>query len=1468
MTKRSSTREKLIFSILENGVDLCGDVYHFFGCSNSQLKEQKAFLIKKKPEEVEALLQSMAKRTKRIGLLFSACEIVYNLDPKHTIDIDDLTSISISVRFAKILSKSAKIMFRQEHYLPSVYQIRYHGYKGVLSLDVNLNSHAAAFRKSMKKFSALPNSDNSFGIVQCSKPYTFGALNAEHVTLLTELGISKETLIKKQAEYFAFHESAITDAEVAFQLFAFRNQFDLIEKLTDLGISSVQSDLRAAQKDEISKSLDKRSERKVRFILPQSRLLFGIAEPSSELLADEVFVRITVNGIPHTLSSGYVIVTRNPCLHPGDFRKLKVVDVKEYHHLVDCIVFSTSSQLQRSAASEMAGGDLDGDQFMVIYDKDLITTIIFEPYKYPPAKLKTDSKISRNDILKHFASYNNYSMGKVKNLYLAWVAAKGASSKEATELNALFSSSVDGEPIKIPDYLKILPTVTPDQNFILDVLKQEAEKEILKLQMSRKINIGNIDSKKFSFSTEDTVRFLETVVFGSCSENVSDFENLCLIHRTIGQIKKLSAKDFELFKPRIVNLILNIDFCSLTFAQRKWACREYPEYTDSISNAVNQSKIFFKNEINLFQINNIGNWKRLYTISIESPHCNQRFIDAMTKFSRKLILIQASDRLSLGIFISDQIISGLNTLSEFHLFSTDHGSFKSHSILTGYILELDDELIQIYQAKKQNTFMWLQTEIKQMVKERSANLPTAKISIDLNKLGKNARNIIPLITKNDVWKLEIYVISNREDIEIRHINTRTSGIGTTVITGINSRDYEIHLEVDWLMISKSGGSPKILEMFEFVRKGKPNNVLIGKEDLKNFLEICFRFHMTRAAVDSVTIFKIEDEYQPIAALNFFPQLICAFLLQKKIEMIPVTLIISCLLKSLDDKAIGELAFQLLSEFILKFIQPDVEISEIIKVLQIASTAAITSKWSGDVTELFSNHLKILTVNEKVDHAIGIFTDLRCTIYEEFEGILNDHENKIKPYILSCVQFEAIPDSNESIFKAKVGKTQLRVGDFILFRTEKPSSNHSEYISPSLCGIVKSNDKFEMKFEISSLVPSEFTYSDWRGWYLGNVTTNFAMFTALCVEQFLTPGLIQDPQSEILPKIENVNESQYRAIQVALANRITLIWGPPAVGKTHTILALLKELIKKKERILVTASTHQAVDNILLKLDQDPGDVDLPRVHRFSDKERVTPSLLKYVLETDPQSPGQLTHCNTLIAVVKAKTRYVLVGDDKQLQATVHEFSKNFNFQRSLFENLKDEKSVPCEMLNIQHRMHPSLIKFSSSMFYDDKINSAPDVIEIPPFKTYPWESKKYSAFIGTDGRETRVFGTSYKNETQSQIIINVIKNLIDSGEVVASEIGVLSGYKGQVECITSMLKVTKIAGKEKIDVRSVDGFQGQEREVIIFSAVRSNFSLGFLKDHRRMNVMLTRAKRGLLVVGHKETLLKDERWKKWLDLLI
>jgi hypothetical protein len=126
-------------------------------------------------------------------------------------------------------------------------------------------------------------------------------------------------------------------------------------------IESVQPTIKRLVNAEYDRMLNKRDEQRCRILIPKSRLLFGVCDAWGVLKEGECAVKVTMDGDgqPRAITGTEVLVTRNPCLHPGDLQKFKAVVKPELEHLVDCIVFPTRGR--RPAADLMSGGDLDGD---------------------------------------------------------------------------------------------------------------------------------------------------------------------------------------------------------------------------------------------------------------------------------------------------------------------------------------------------------------------------------------------------------------------------------------------------------------------------------------------------------------------------------------------------------------------------------------------------------------------------------------------------------------------------------------------------------------------------------------------------------------------------------------------------------------------------------------------------------------------------------------------------------------------------------------------------------------------------------------------------------------------------------------------------------------------------------------------------------------------------------------------------
>ena len=244
---------------------------------------------------------------------------------------------------------------------------------------------------------------------------------------------------------------------------------------------------------------------------------------------------------------------------------------------------------------------------------------------------------------------------------------------------------------------------------------------------------------------------------------------------------------------------------------------------------------------------------------------------------------------------------------------------------------------------------------------------------------------------------------------------------------------------------------------------------------------------------------------------------------------------------------------------------------------------------------------------------------------------------------------------------------------------------------------------------------------------------------------------------------------------------------------------------------------------------------------------------------------QATEPAALVPLVRGARQIVLVGDHRQLPPTViSQRAKNGGLSRSLFERMV-EVGISPHLLRIQYRMHPAISAFPNERFYNGRLEDGVEASDriTPAGLLWPnWECP--IAFLPIKGGEVRSpDGTSKENPTEASWVAQLLEGLMDGGELRQDDIGIITPYAGQVRAIRDSVPTRY----DEVEVRTVDGYQGREKEVILFSCVRSNSqgNVGFLSDSRRLNVALTRAKRGLIVIGDPETLRYDEDWAAWLE---
>ncbi|GKC17720.1 UvrD-like helicase, ATP-binding domain, P-loop containing nucleoside triphosphate hydrolase, partial [Tanacetum coccineum] len=232
---------------------------------------------------------------------------------------------------------------------------------------------------------------------------------------------------------------------------------------------------------------------------------------------------------------------------------------------------------------------------------------------------------------------------------------------------------------------------------------------------------------------------------------------------------------------------------------------------------------------------------------------------------------------------------------------------------------------------------------------------------------------------------------------------------------------------------------------------------------------------------------------------------------------------------------------------------------------------------------------------------------------------------------------------------------------------------------------------------------------------------------------------------------------------------------------------------------------------------------------------------------------------------------ILIGDERQLPAVVNStLCITSGFGRSLFDPLSSLGHSK-HLLSVQYRMHPSISFFPNLKFYQDQILDAQNVSSKSYEKRYlsgPMFGS-YSFINVVGGREEKDdVGRSRRNMVEVAIVIKIVKNLYRAWQASKENltIGVISPYASQVFSIQEKLsdKYEKHDGFS-VKVKSVDGFQGGEEDIIIVSTVRSNShgSVGFISCPRRTNVALTRARHCLWILGNERTLTNSESiWKE------
>ena len=244
--------------------------------------------------------------------------------------------------------------------------------------------------------------------------------------------------------------------------------------------------------------------------------------------------------------------------------------------------------------------------------------------------------------------------------------------------------------------------------------------------------------------------------------------------------------------------------------------------------------------------------------------------------------------------------------------------------------------------------------------------------------------------------------------------------------------------------------------------------------------------------------------------------------------------------------------------------------------------------------------------------------------------------------------------------------------------------------------------------------------------------------------------------------------------------------------------------------------------------------------------------------------------------IRRCSRVILAGDHCQLPPTVKSIAAlKAGLGKTLMERIVENKPEVVTLLRMQYRMNEEIMRFSSDWFYGNQVESAPEVkyrsildLDVPMEWVDTSELDIREQFVGDS------FGRINKAEAELTLLtLQQYFERIGKTRVLNErlDVGVISPYRAQVQYLRSQLKKKEYFKpfRHLITVNTVDGFQGQERDIIVISLVRSNDEgqIGFLRDLRRMNVAITRARMKLIILGDVHTMTRHPFYRKLFEYI-
>ncbi|KAL7159077.1 hypothetical protein ABFS83_01G004700 [Erythranthe nasuta] len=550
---------KRIKDILHSGFYLCGRKYSFLAFSSNQLRDRSAWFFAEDKDIGVANIKNwmgrftnrnVAKCAARMGQCFSSTYATVEVPSKQVnsklpdIERNDYVfSDGIGMLSADLAMEVAEKLQLTTN-LPSAYQIRYAGYKGVVACwPAQSDGFRLSLRESMKKF------DSNHTVLEICSWTRFqpGFLNRQIITLLSALEVGDGIFWRMQETMISRLNQMLEDTDTAFDV--------LTSSCTDQGNTAAimlsagfkpqtESHLRGMLTSIRVAQLGDLRER-ARIFVPSGRWLMGCLDELGVLEHGQCFIQVSnpsledcfvkhgseFSGAKKKLEviKGLVAIAKNPCLHPGDVRILEAVDCPGLHHLYDCLIFPQKGE--RPHTNEASGSDLDGDLYFVTWDENLMppSKRSWTPMEYAPGEVKQlPREVKHTDIIEFFTkNMVNESLGAICNAHVVHADSSeyGALDEKCIKLAELAAIAVDfpktGKIVTMPAELK--PKLYPDFMGKDEFQTYKSSKILGKLY--RKIKDSNYDYEESSGNTSVNIAYDQELEIAGSESFITDAWN-------------------------------------------------------------------------------------------------------------------------------------------------------------------------------------------------------------------------------------------------------------------------------------------------------------------------------------------------------------------------------------------------------------------------------------------------------------------------------------------------------------------------------------------------------------------------------------------------------------------------------------------------------------------------------------------------------------------------------------------------------------------------------------------------------------------------------------------------------------------------------------------------------------------------------------------------------------------------------